>query len=231
MARGKKAQAAGQGSSGQGHNSKALSDDEKVALLNHHLTKLRTQKKVVDELVAKLAGERQTMSGLFLDAKKDGQWHRKELNELLVDGASRARDLVASEERRRWLRQAAGLPVGSQLDMFGAADTPTEAKDELAWEADGYLAGRRGDDPTPPSECDPRFHQARLKGWHDGQARNAELLGKAKDVLARKPGAPLTADEPEAEPDLHEQAKKDAAKLKDSGWMEPTPAEAELETA
>lgn len=227
MARGKKAKA-GQAGPAQGHNSNALTDDEKSALLNHHLTKLRAQKKVVDELVSKLVGERQTMSGLFLDAKKDGKWQRKELNELLIDGAARTRDLVAAEERRRWLRQAAGLPVGGQLELFGGPETPTEAKDELAFESDGYLAGRRGDDPTPPKDVDARFHPSWTKGWHAGQAANAELLGKAKEVLDRKPGPALKPEEPADEPDIHDQAAADAKKLKANGWAEPTKGEAQF---
>lgn len=230
MAKALKADKPAKGKDGSGHNSKALSQDEREALLVHHLTKLRAQKKLLDEKKAAAAAEASTFTEMLLQAKADGGFLRKELVELLTDSASRAKDLVAAEERRLWMRRAAGLPVGAQLDMFGDATTPTEAKDELAWEADGYLAGRRADDATPPKECDPRFHQAWMKGYHAGQAFNVEQLGKAKEVLARKPEpkGSLKAAEPDEEPDPQAEAAAAAKKLKANGWMEPAPAEAEF---
>ena len=95
------------------------------------------------------------------------------------------------EDRRARFRAWLGLPAGprptDELKM------PEEAKDEIAWEYEGLRAGLRADEPKPPKECPPRFHQAWLRGWHAGQARNAA-------ALAYKP-APAAEPAPEPEPE------------------------------
>ena len=109
------------------------------------------------------------------------------------------KDLVApkvnqseKEARRARFRAWLGLPAGAPA----TDDLPLEVRDEQDWEAEGYRAGIRADEPKPPKECPPRFHQAWMKGWHAGQEQNTKALAfKPASVLT-----PAPAPEPEKEP-------------------------------
>lgn len=236
MARKLKAEKAGQGSSGPGHNSKALTDEEHDALLHHHLTKLRAHGPKIEEALAAVKELRKGQGDDFRLAKNDLGYSRKELEEVLADTAPGRRvfSVVDREKKRFRLRKSAGVPVvgyEGQGDLFDHT-LPMEARNEIEWESEGFLAGRRGDDPTPPADCDPRFHGAFTKGWHVGQAQNAPLQAKAQEVLDRKKRTgSLEPEAPPEEPDIHEQAAKDAKRLKNSDWMQPGPAETEFEAA
>lgn len=140
---------------------------------------------------------------------KAAKFSRKELTELLADGAARNKDLVAAEERRRKLRTFVGLPVGdAQLDMFADEKVPDAEKDKAHWKMDGYRAGLAADEPKPPSECN--VPQEWMKSYHMGQAENAKLT----------PAQAAEAATPEAEPTPGElQAKitrKEVAKAKEA---------------
>lgn len=170
------------------------------AVFLSHLNKLRTQANRVAIKKAELDAERSVMNDMFGQAKQDG-FKRKELQAILEDGAASRRDLVAEEERRAQLRSWAGLPAGTQADLFS---TPTLAQDELFAEGQGYTAGLRGDDSTLPDHIAPNHGDAFLRGYHAGQEKlvwaKAEVSGDAK---APAPSAPkLVADnDAAAQPD------------------------------
>lgn len=184
-----------------GDNAKAEAE-----LLVHHMTKLRAQKAKVDAAKVILKAEQDDMTALYRTAKEDG-FLRKDLAALLEDTGARLRNLLAEEERRFRYRVALGLPVfGQQQDLFGGDETPVEAKDELFWEGEGYLNGRRGAPCEIPEDCPPRFHAAFMRGDAKGQEENGKLLaagakraavapkGKVVGDEAQEPGGP-TADE------------------------------------
>ena len=125
-------------------------------------------------------------------------------------------DMVKYAVDFHWMSEMEGLPVGGQMSLIDAFEnTPAEVKDELDYEADGYRAGVRGDDPSPPDYVPPRFHTNWVKGWHNGQARNAWAIGAAS--LAEPAPLPDDADDDNSdrddddEEDIEERARRLAA--------------------
>lgn len=163
-------------------SSPSIPNRNEEAVFLSHLGKLRVQANRVAIKKAELDAERSVMNDMFNDAKGDG-FKRKELQSILDDGAASRRDLVAEEERRAQLRTWAGLPAGTQPDLFGLGDT---ARDAVDAEDQGYMMGLRGDDPTPPDYVSPVHHPDFMKGWHRAQAELAEKIGKAPAPAAPK---------------------------------------------
>lgn len=221
---------------GAGHNSKnALTREEKAALLNHHINLLRQEETAVALARAPFDAAKQALTSRFNAAKADlgKTYTRKYLKTLLEDVGARIRNIAQTEEQRFQDRVALGLPVfGVQQDLFGGKSDALaiEAKDELTWQADGFLAGRRCDERKAPAGCPPRMDQFWLKGYDLGQAEAAAQFTKGKAVAeARaKPAGTLKAADPEPEVDPETAIKDQARALKKAGWTEPTAAEAEM---
>lgn len=214
----------------------ALSKEEHRQLLTHHMTKLRTKSAEIDQLRAPLKDAQEEFAALVNEAKADlGKGYtRKYLMTLLEDSTTRLRDLLAEENRRARDREALGLPVfGVQGDLFGegaAAKMPEEARDEVHYEAEGYMRGRAGLLEVIPEGTPPRFHQAVQRGYDKGQQATQEdfLAGQA---LREAMATPDTAEEPaelNSEPDetAPEVVEAKARKLRRSGFMDRSaPAE------
>ena len=215
-----------------GHNSgkTPLSKEDRAALLQHHIGKLRAQQAEIEKLKGPYDAAKSSFTDLINGAKSDlgKAYTRKRLTALLEDVGARMRDLAREEEQRFQDRVALGLPVfGVQQDLFGGAGEtlPQEAKDEIAWEADGYLAGRRVDARAAPEGCPPRMDQCWLKGYDRGQEETAKLFTRASEIA--QPAVEAEPEEPEPEFD----ADAEARKLKRSGFLDTTEAEAEAEMA
>jgi ribosome modulation factor len=191
-----------------------LSGDEEQALFISHLSKLRLQQKKVAEAKLIVDAERAVLNDLFHMAKVD-KFSRKELTAILGDSLATRRNLQAEEERRALLRQWAGLPVGSQGELF--AKLPEEAADEQTYEGEGYSAGLRGDERDVPEHVSPRFMQAWSRGWIAGQEKNVwAMAASAAAKKAPEPEAPA-AEVEEIDVD------KEARKLKAKGFLEHSP--------
>lgn len=212
------------GAAGVGDNSQAEAE-----MLVLHMTRLRQKNVVVEEAKAALKAEQDEMTALFRAAKVDG-FSRKELTELLVDTGARLRNILAEEERRFRLRTILGLPVfGEQQEFsFGNSATPTMAKDELFWEAEGYLNGRRGSMAGVPDDCPPTFLQAWSRGDERGQKENGALFvaGQERVAKAGQPDAETPAVDLTPDP---EKVAADARKLKKSGWADKPAGAPKLE--
>lgn len=148
------------------------------AVFLSHLNKLRTQAAKAAIKKAEYDAEKNVLTDMFREAKTDG-FTRKELQAILDDGKSSVRDLVAEEERRAQLRKWAGLPAGTQPDLFGLGDG---ARDAVDADAEGYAMGRRGDDEVPPDWISPAHHPDFSAGWRRAQAEMMEKIGKAEPV-------------------------------------------------
>lgn len=140
-----------------------------------HINKLRTQESQVAIAKAAYDAAKATMTDLFREAKTDG-FTRKELQSILDDGKASRRDLVAEEERRAKLRTWAGLPAGTQPDLFGLGET---ARDAVDADAQGYAMGRRGEDEVPPSWIHPRNHPDFSGGYRRAQDELAAKFTKS----------------------------------------------------
>jgi hypothetical protein len=145
------------------------------AVFLSHLNKLRIQSAKAAIKKAEYDAERNVLTDMFREAKTDG-FTRKELVSILTDGAASRRDLTAEEQRRAQLREWAGLPAGTQTDLFA---TPSLAQDEVFAEGQGYTAGLRGDDSTMPDNFPPHHAPAFLRGYHAGQERLAWAMSGA----------------------------------------------------
>ena len=205
---------------GAGHNKMP-----EEALFLSHFSKLRSQESKVEAKKAELDAERAIMTDLFRTAKADG-FSRKELQHLLDDSKSSRRDLEAEEERRVQLRTWLGMPAGTQADLF--ASLPEEVKDEQYYEGQGYAAGLRGDDREAPEGTPPRFIQAHLRGWHEGQEKLCWALAESgrrtekKDTgVAAQPLAPNSDEDSDFDPAA------EAAKLKNAGFLDASSTERE----
>jgi hypothetical protein len=179
-----------------------LAGAERKARLVHHMSLLRAKNAEVQELRTPLKTAQEEFTALINDAKSDlGKGYtRKHLMTLLEDASSRLRDLLREEEQRAFDREALGLPVfGLQADLFDnekTAKMPAEARDELHYEAEGFIRGRNGALDAIPEGTPPRFHQAVLRGFEKGQE-----LTRA-DVLAA-----MEARKREQTPDAGAEAK------------------------
>lgn len=155
-----------------GEGAKSIPNRDEEAVFLSHLNKLRIQQNKVAEVKAAFDAEKAVMTDLFRVAKTDG-FTRKELQAILDDGASSRRDLTSEEQRRTQLRLWAGLPAGSQADLF---DLPSPARDEVDAEGTGYTMGLRGEDPVMPDAFSPNYLQAFMKGWEAGQEKLVKAL-------------------------------------------------------
>jgi hypothetical protein len=166
-----------------------ISREEHRALLNHHMAKIREANTAVDLARAPFDAARENLTGVIDQARADlgkKAYTRKRLLSYLEDLGARLRNLMQEEEQRFRDRQDLGLPVfGEQQSLFGGDETPQEAKDELTWEAEGYLFGRRAAERKPPEGCPPRFAQHFLKGFDRGQDENGRLFIQANEVKKR----------------------------------------------
>jgi hypothetical protein len=172
----------GESTPGMGHN--GLSEDDKVALFLSHLQTGRADNNALALAMEAVKAVRKIRNKNRNIAMNDG-FSLALLDEIYED-ETKGKGLAEREAERRWMREVAGLPVGTQLDLL--KDTPAEVKDEIAAEADGYQAGIRGADPKPPTTIHPRHHGVWTKGYHDGVARNGKALERSKEIaIARGP--------------------------------------------
>lgn len=191
---------------------KTLSRDERRALLNHHVGKLRLALGEVNKAREPLTEAQAELTSAVNAAKSDlgKAYTRKRLMALVEDTQARLRNLLKEEEDRYQDRLDLGLPVyGEQQDLFGAdpEKTPESARDALYWEAQGFLAGRHGWDRAAPDGCPPEHDPVFLKGWDKGQAETQDLVAQAmlakQRVDAPDTSPPVKMDEPE--PSIAEQ--------------------------
>lgn len=206
-----------------GHNKPPLTREEKNALLVRHIGLLRAQQAEIEKARAPFQAAQATLTDLINTAKGDlgKAYSRKHLIALCEDVGTRLRDLAREEEQRFHDRQALGLPVfGVQQDLFGGGGDamPEEAKDEIAWEADGYLAGRRGDSPTAPEGCPPRMDQAFMRGYNKGVEENGKLLAQAGEIAKARNAPPPKPKAEEPDPGDPAELKKAAERLKANGF-------------
>lgn len=233
MARPKKHNPTQEAQASVGHNSGKvpLTEEEAAALTTHYALKVIAQQKVVAQKQAELDGERSQVNGFFKMISKDLGITRKdfEADVIAVLGMTEA-EYLRSERKRDRLHRLAGVKSGEQLSLIDViADTADEA---AAAFADGYRAGRRADDPIPPKETASILHPDWMKGWHEGQTYNGMQLAMASELLARpKPGEMAAAPEEPAEPDEETALDAEVKRLEQSGWAEPTAAEADFDQA
>lgn len=198
---------------------------ERADLLAYHMTVLTAgqlaverEKTNVDEAKAILSEVQSDLTDKFHLAKADTRLDRKVLERALLALKNGARSLI--HEREEWDFVCEALGIAYQPDMFRNPATPEAARDEMEWEADGYLSGRRATEFKPPEGCPPMFDQAWRRGYHRGQGANAEQLARAKSIIEERdrpsvePAVDLT--DPDNEADLDDAARA----LKRSGFME-----------
>jgi len=168
-----------------GDNAGGLTDEERAALITHFVVKIRHQRRKAEEKKAAYDLERGEVNNLFALVKGELQISRKDfertLDELEMSEAE-FRAYLGKEQNRRVL---AGLPVGEQIDLFAhVAKDPADEQAEA--HANGYRAGRRGDDGVPPDTLAPVLHQDWLAGWSAAQGEIAAQMAMAEAVLERR---------------------------------------------
>ncbi|MGY4614794.1 hypothetical protein ACVWZ4_000021 [Bradyrhizobium sp. USDA 4472] len=167
------------GTAGPGHNS-TLTDDEKRALTFHHARAYE----IAEALVEKAKKDRAAVVDL---AKADlGRGAKADIIDLLT--ANTPAKMKAVVERVQRLARWAGLPIGSQPQLFEPAADQFEA---------GKVAGMQGDKCEPPLSLAQDQFQLWISGWHDGQAILMRAFAKK-----RQPAPP--ADPTNSSPNISE---------------------------
>lgn len=227
---------------------KIRSEDQHADLLGYHITVLRQEqtkvdaaKVPVDEAKVALAEAQEEQTKAFNAAKGDLGRHytRKYLESLLLDAKERSTTLVERETIRARDKVILNQPVfGVQPELFPGAETPTAARDEMAWRNEGVMRGLRGDIRELQDGDPPEFHQVIIAGFREGQditqarflrAQEAKAAAETPDAGA----APVNLNDapepgsPEAEAALEESEAKARESLgapKPKGAIEPAPS-------
>lgn len=149
---------------GIGHNSQ-LTDDERRAMTFYH-AKLYA---AADALVEKAKADRTAVMDLATsDLGKGGKADIKDI--LLVDTPKKMKAVV---ERTLRLARWAGLPVGTQQNLFEPATNHFE---------DGKRAGMEGSPCEAPKSLAVDAAQTWIRGWGDGQAILSAAFKKKRPV-------------------------------------------------
>lgn len=160
---------------GPGHNS-TLTDEEKRALTFHHAKAYEA----ADALVEKAKKDRASVVDL---AKADlGKGAKADIVDLLT--ANTPAKMKAVFDRVQRLARWAGLPVGTQPQLFERAADPFE---------EGKVAGMQGETCQPPATLAQDTAQLWISGWHEGQTILSRAFAKKR--------APAKADEHPKDPD------------------------------
>lgn len=137
---------------GPGHNS-TLTDEEKRALTLHH----KRAYEAADALVEKAKADRTAIADL---AKSDlGKGALADIKDMIL--ADNPKKMKSVLERAQRLARWAGLKVGTQPQLFEAAET-----DHFE---NGKNAGMSGDKCEPPLSLAQDKFQLWISGWHEGQ--------------------------------------------------------------
>ena len=201
---------------GLGHNGAPLTDDERADLIAYYGDKIRREQRKADIAKAAYDAERQEVNASFALVKGDLHISRQDFQAVLAAQDMTEVEFRRAENKRTDLYALAGLPVGAQMDLFGA-DT---SGDQAAAYADGHRAGGRGADPSPPSHVSSILIPEWARGWSDGQTQLQERLLRAKALIDTK-GQPSAEDPVDLnEPDPVDPAEIDRAarRLKKSGF-------------
>jgi hypothetical protein len=152
---------------GPGHNSQ-LTDEEKRALTLHHKRKYEA----ADALVEKAKADRTAIADL---AKSDlGKGALADIKDMII--ADSPKKMKAVLERAQKLARWAGLKVGSQPELFEAA--------QVDHHENGKTAGMSGDTCEPPKNLAQDAAQLWISGWHEGQTVLMAAFKKKRPVDA-----------------------------------------------
>jgi hypothetical protein len=207
------------------------SEQDHADLLTYHITVItkaqaavEAAKGPVDEAKAELGDKNEALTKAFNAAKADLGRHytRKYLDGLILDGRARSTVLVEQEKIRARDKAILNQPVfGVQAELFPGEETPLEARDEMSWRHEGFLRGMRGDLEEIQSGDPPRFHQAIMLGFEEGQELAGARYLRAQQLKQRAESpdagaAPMNLNEPEPgtpEAEEAEEASVDRARV------------------
>jgi hypothetical protein len=169
---------------------KIQSDQDHADLLTYHVTVIRQEmakvekaKGPLDEVKAEVSDAQEVLTKAFNTAKGDlGRgYSRKYLEGLIADGRLRTTELADLEVQRARDKGVLNQPVyGMQPELFPGPETPAATKDDMAWEAEGYARGLRGDLKELQDGDPPAMHQALMRGFREGQRVTGERFVRAQ---------------------------------------------------
>lgn len=168
---------------------KIVTPQDRADLKNYHVNRLVEAHLAVDLARAPLKEAQDELTNRVNQAKGDmgKRMTRKRLMGLVSMRLARVRDLVQEENERAEDHMDLSLPLyGQQVELFDSK-APVETRDEIAWEAEGYQAGRRGLlQRDPPKDCPARFAPVYLRGYDKGQDETQQSFVRAQEAMKKR---------------------------------------------
>jgi hypothetical protein len=173
---------------GVGHNSEAMQ-----ASLHQHMAEFRMHRSRLAQANEGLKALKKAFKQARNVAKADG-WLLKVLDAALDVEDNNDRDAAAEAEQRRFVFEVLALPLGLKNgELFGDNADPGEAV--AYWHKQGYSAGLRNDEASPPKKVPPDHHQDWLRGRSEGVER-ALWAAAARGVNVERKEPTEAADDP-----------------------------------
>ncbi len=173
------------------HNEVGLTAEEKADLFLVHLAQARKDNDTLEQAMEVVRGVRKVRNRNRSLCHSDG-FGLKHLDEILRDEGMDRDTREKDAALRTMMRRAAGMPVlgEAQLDLFAqntnVPDAIPDTIDQTNIRLDGYNAGLRGLEATPPEWVAPDDHQTWLEEWGRGQTRIAEAMATKKKIDERR---------------------------------------------
>lgn len=132
-------------------------------------------------------------------------------------------EVKAHHAEQDWYAEALRFPIGAQLELYGADNTPDPVREQLRWRNIGFKDGvaARGWPDQPPEHCHYDCHQSYAEGHEEGQGTVRRAFVARQLILDAEPVEPVEDDD---EPALL----KDTADA--DAWSSPTEGEVAFES-
>lgn len=189
-----------------GDNSEAVEEADRIQMISI-VSKLSAAEDAIEEARAPLKAaqdRRKVIIGLGKAAGFTAAELKARLEEMKVPSRDMAERAARERKHRRWL----GIIEPEQADLMTGTSAPQETKDEAHWAGEGFKAGLRQLQATPPTEVPERFVQAYMKAHERGlnEVLAANVPGQSR--LAKQAEEDYAADNPEVDLDAAAKALK-----------------------
>lgn len=174
-----------------------LEEAERVQLISF-ISRITTADGAVEQAKGPFDAAKKNRTQLFNLAKAAGFSRKlieRRMEEMNTPTREMAAEVAREDKHRRWL----GIvrPDDEQQSLLGSG--PQEPRDEFHWRGEGYKAGLRQAERSPPPACPERHVQAFLQDYDRGleTVLKANAPRPMPPTVAQQAAADFQADNPE----------------------------------